>query len=212
MSIDIENKPYLDKFVTYNKYFEQLYNAVNSLESQEFKLMIECLKKIRKYHGKTLVDQYNLCKELSNSPSDEKYYNLSMHDDIIDICKKMIHACEKKLEETIIRYSDVTKKVQSGGEVFKPHLINFYASWCGACNQFKPVWNELEKHYKNNDMVVSAIECGDNQEIMGKYGIKHFPTVRLYMASGGNKNIYEYTEKRELDSMINWINLHVQKN
>lgn len=209
MSCGIENNPYMEKLIKYNDYFEKLYNGVSSLDDEKFGLMYECLKKIRIYHGKLLVEQYQLCTNVLDNPSDIKYYELSMYDDTIDICKKMTHQCEKKFEETIIRYNKPSK-TQSGGAVFEPHLINFYASWCGACTSFKPVWDELEKHYTGKTIVTSAIECGDNPEIMSKHNISHFPTIRLYMVGGGEKNIYEYTEKRELDNMIKWIEEHIK--
>ena len=46
----------------------------------------------------------------------------------------------------------------------KPCIIDFYADWCGHCQQFKPIWNELKEQNMNlnfieyNDAVLSIFE------------------------------------------------------
>lgn len=211
--VDQESYPYLNKLITYNKYFEMLADKVESLDDVKFTYMYECLKKIRIYHGKLLTEQIKLCNNILNSDLSDKdkqtcYFDVSMYDDIIDICKKMVIKCEKKLEETIFRLSALKPKNNpqtGGGVMIKPILINFYAEWCGACKQFKPTWNQLVDKYKNKNIDISSIECGNDETLLSKYGVVGFPTIRLYTMKGGKTNVHEYKEMRTIDALSNWI-------
>jgi thiol-disulfide isomerase/thioredoxin len=215
-SLNKKNYPYLDKLITYNSYFELLADKVESLQDVKFTYMYECLKKIRIYHGKLLAEQIKLCQHVLNSNLSEKekevcYFDISMYDDIIDICKKMVIKCEKKLEETIFKLSKLlpVQNKQTGGSTLKPILINFFADWCGACKQFKPVWKQLVDKYKGKNIDMQAIECGNDESLLTKYSVHAFPTVRLYTMKGGKTQINEYREARTIDSLSKWIDSNV---
>jgi thiol-disulfide isomerase/thioredoxin len=204
--------PHLDKLVLLNQCFEKLKDKVTSLDDIKFKYLYECLKRIRIYHGKLLIEKYNMCQLTNNSnlSQDEKnkhYFDISMYDDIIDICKTMVKKCEKSLEEIIIKLSKPTTKTQSGGDnsEFKSHIINFYADWCGACKGFKSTWNEIEKHYKNKNVTIQAIECGSDESLLSKYSVIQFPTIRVYTLKGGKKNVHEYQGQRTVEQLKQWI-------
>ena len=49
----------------------------------------------------------------------------------------------------------------------------FSATWCGPCQTFKPIMNEIksEGHY------VEFIDVDENNELASKYGIRSVPTV-----------------------------------
>lgn len=53
-------------------------------------------------------------------------------------------------------------------------LIDFYADWCGPCQQMKPVIEELEKELK--DVKFTLVNVDENQEEAGKYNVMSIPT------------------------------------
>lgn len=53
-------------------------------------------------------------------------------------------------------------------------LIDFYADWCGPCQQMKPIIEELEKELK--DVKFTLINVDKNQEEAGKYNVMSIPT------------------------------------
>ena len=53
-------------------------------------------------------------------------------------------------------------------------LLDFYADWCGPCQQMKPVIEELEKELK--DVKFTKINVDENQAEAQKYNVMSIPT------------------------------------
>lgn len=53
-------------------------------------------------------------------------------------------------------------------------LIDFYADWCGPCQQMNPIIDEIEKEVK--DVKVTKIDVDQNSDIAGKYHVMSIPT------------------------------------
>lgn len=70
-------------------------------------------------------------------------------------------------------------------EIVRPKektLVLFAADWCGHCQHFKPVWDQIKQKLASmatqGGPSINAIEIDSKQA--SSYGIKGFPTVRLY--------------------------------
>ena len=93
----------------------------------------------------------------------------------------------------------------------KDVLIFFYANWCGYCQKFSPIFDELgDKFQLSDNIVIAKIDAIENDidDIMAGIVVESFPT--LYHVSG-NKNekaAVLYEGSRELKELIEYINLH----
>jgi thioredoxin-like negative regulator of GroEL len=85
-----------------------------------------------------------------------------------------------------------------------PTLTMFYASWCGHCTHFRPIYEAASRlaKEKNVNVQFTAIECSTYNSVVTDFNIKGFPTVILF--KDGNQSVYD--GKRVSSDIVEWVN------
>lgn len=59
-------------------------------------------------------------------------------------------------------------------------LIDFWASWCGPCQRFGPIFEKISDQEQNTDAVFAKVDTEDQQELAAQYGVTSIPTLVVY--------------------------------
>ncbi|NP_001080305.1 protein disulfide isomerase family A member 6 S homeolog precursor [Xenopus laevis] len=78
-------------------------------------------------------------------------------------------------------------------------LVEFYAPWCGHCQRLTPDWKKAATALKGV-VKVGAVNADQHQSLGGQYGVRGFPTIKIF---GANKNKPDdYQGGRTADAII----------
>jgi thioredoxin 1 len=82
-----------------------------------------------------------------------------------------------------------------------PVLVDFYADWCGPCQELAPVLDEVAR--ETPDARVVKVNVDHSPRLAAQYGISAIPSVMVFR---GGKVAAQHTglaSKSELKSMLN---------
>lgn|SRR5205814_3729715 len=57
-------------------------------------------------------------------------------------------------------------------------LVDFWASWCGPCRMFAPIFEQVSE--QNADIVFGKIDTEAEQDLAGAFGIQSIPTLMIF--------------------------------
>ena len=81
-------------------------------------------------------------------------------------------------------------------------LVEFYAPWCGHCKNLAPEWEEAAKKLQGS-VKLGAVDATVATELASKYGIKGFPTIKLFPA-GKKGKAKDYNGPREAQGIVEY--------
>lgn len=61
----------------------------------------------------------------------------------------------------------------------RPALIDFYTPWCGHCQHFAPVFEDVALTFRG-EVISAKINCDRFQNLCRSQGVKAYPTVKYY--------------------------------
>lgn len=62
-------------------------------------------------------------------------------------------------------------------------VVKFYAPWCGHCKSSAPAFSKAAKKL-DGVARVGVVNCDDEKELASKYGVKGFPSIKVFKGEG----------------------------
>lgn len=88
----------------------------------------------------------------------------------------------------------------------KANIMLFYADWCPYCKSAKPEWEKVKDKYEGktiNGYKLMFDEYDDkNKEMMDKYDINSFPTIKIKK----DNDVYNFSAKANEQNITEFIN------
>ncbi|ODV91313.1 hypothetical protein CANCADRAFT_122300 [Tortispora caseinolytica NRRL Y-17796] len=87
-------------------------------------------------------------------------------------------------------------------------IVEFYADWCGHCQNLKPTYEKLAKRLKGL-ATVAAVQCDapENQELCSRHGVRGYPTLKIFRKPKNGKRAVpdDYRGERSVPAMANAV-------
>ncbi|MDO4927072.1 MAG: thioredoxin [Turicibacter sp.] len=85
-------------------------------------------------------------------------------------------------------------------------LVDFYATWCGPCQQLAPVFETLFKEYQTQIQFVK-VNVDDTPVLANEYHVMTVPTLMLFK---DGKPIESAKGFHPLNELKSWLNYHLK--
>lgn len=82
----------------------------------------------------------------------------------------------------------------------KKAVVDFYATWCGPCKMFAPIFEDTAK---NKDFNFVKVDTDSYSDLARGYGIMSIPTVILFENGNEIKRNTGFMSKEEFEKFLN---------
>jgi thioredoxin 2 len=82
-----------------------------------------------------------------------------------------------------------------------PVLVDFFATWCGACRSLEPSLDAVASRYKGK-LKVAKLDVERNPENAGKYRIRATPTLILFREGMPAEQVEGALLEKQLDQFV----------
>ena len=108
-----------------------------------------------------------------NNSKPHKYQGSHSSQEVADFVQDILRPTVVTLDQ------DNFKQIVGSKTEDQMWLVDFYAPWCGPCQQLAPEWRKLSKMLqRNSDIMVGQVDCVANQDLCYHMGVNAYPTIR----------------------------------
>ncbi|KAF9271293.1 protein disulfide-isomerase precursor, partial [Mortierella alpina] len=83
-------------------------------------------------------------------------------------------------------------------------LVDFYAPWCGHCQNLEPEYEAAATQLKEIGVPLAKVDCTTEKELCKQYEVTGYPTLKVFKA-GVPK---DYKGPRKTDGIVSYLKKH----
>lgn len=80
-------------------------------------------------------------------------------------------------------------------------VVDFFATWCGPCQELSPILVELDKQY-NGEVQFYKVDVDESQDCAIRYGVNAMPTLVFFKDGNEIEREVGFLPKEELEELI----------
>lgn len=79
-------------------------------------------------------------------------------------------------------------------------VVDFYATWCGPCKMFAPIFEEVSKEKENINFV--KLDVDKHEDIAREYGVMSIPTIIIFKGGVEVKRCVGFMSKEAFQTFL----------
>lgn len=120
-------------------------------------------------------------------------------DEIVSFAEDILHPPVVKLTP------ETFETLVNGKKEGETWLVDFYAPWCGPCQELAPTYRELAKML-GEDAKLGDVDCQAHADFCSNQHVNSYPQIRLYPHnSQGASSYVKHQGWRDLHSLHAWV-------
>lgn len=115
--------------------------------------------------------------------------------------QNIVELTSSNFDEKVFSASSSSSGSSSSTNVSPIWMVAFIAPWCGHCQRLHP---EYEKAAKSLGGVVNLgqVNCDNEKELAQRFGIRGFPTIKIFSAGAKNSPPEDYQYQRTAGAIV----------
>ncbi|XP_018423221.1 PREDICTED: protein disulfide-isomerase A2 [Nanorana parkeri] len=99
-----------------------------------------------------------------------------------------------------------TKNFDNALQTYKYLLVEFYAPWCGHCQELAPKYSKAAETLKDqtSEARLAKVDATVESALGEEFGVKGYPTL-LFFKGGNRTSRIDFGGRRDADGIVNWM-------
>ncbi|XP_068102530.1 protein disulfide-isomerase A2 [Hyperolius riggenbachi] len=91
-------------------------------------------------------------------------------------------------------------------KTYKYLLVEFYAPWCGHCQELAPKYSQAAEALKNQtaEARLAKVDATEEKELSDEFGVNGYPTLKFFK-DGNRTGHIDYGGRRDAEGFIKWM-------